>query len=184
MNQPYRPTVLDGYTDEVKGIYNLAEREAHRLGHPLIESDHLVLGTIAQRNNLAADALAKHGLGYARLPELSDQASSLLEHRNCFDGHDIDDTRPSLEVLNILQLARLLVMRENPRAADRRLGNPLHLLHAILLSHTQNPQMQRLLYAQGKTDHKVRPGVRLLQKNGVDPEALIATITAETRSQF
>jgi ATP-dependent Clp protease ATP-binding subunit ClpA len=184
MTTPYRPAILDAYTDEVKGSYTLAEREAHRLGHPLIESDHLVLGIIAQRNNMAADALTRHGLGYSRLQALSEQAGSLVEHRNCFDGHDIDDTRPSLEVLNILQLARLLVVRENPAAADRRLGTPRHLLQAILLTRTENPQMQRLLYAQGKADRKVRPGVKLLLKNGVDVESLYKEIAAEPHSWF
>ena len=184
MGTPYRPVVLDAYTDEVKDIYSLGEREAHRLGHPRIDSDHLVMGIIAQRHNLAADYLTKHGLTYARLPELSEQVAGNVAHRVCFDGHDIDDTRPSLEVLNILQLGRLLIVRENRAAADRRFATPLHLLQAILLRTTQNPQMQQLLYSPGKGGHQVRPGVKLLLANGVDIDELTSQIAAEPRSWF
>lgn len=184
MDYNFHPVPLGFFDKEVESAYDLAVLEAKTLGHPQVESDHLLLGIIRQRNNLAADLLSKAGLGFAKLPALRQQVADPAIKRVSFNGHNPADTPASGEVLDLLELGKLKKDRENPAASEKRFAHVVHLLRAMLLTETKNPQMHRLLYAQRVGSHKDRPAIRLLKISAVDIDQLRSQAEDKSRSWF
>jgi ATP-dependent Clp protease ATP-binding subunit ClpA len=60
--------VFERFTDRARRVLVLAQEEARLLGHPVIGSEHILLGLIAERTGLAAGVLSGAGvdLGPAR----------------------------------------------------------------------------------------------------------------------
>jgi ATP-dependent Clp protease ATP-binding subunit ClpC len=57
--------VLDRYSAEARNAVALAHDEAHRLGHPYIGTEHLLLGLLVEGDNAAARALQGAGASLA-----------------------------------------------------------------------------------------------------------------------
>ena len=57
--------MLDRYSAEARKAVALAHDEAHRLGHPYIGTEHLLLGLLAEGDNAAARSLQRAGASLA-----------------------------------------------------------------------------------------------------------------------
>lgn len=57
--------MLDRYSAEAREAVALAHDEAHRLGHPYVGTEHLLLGLLAEGDNAAARSLQRAGASLA-----------------------------------------------------------------------------------------------------------------------
>ncbi len=55
------------YTDRVQKVLMLAEKEARRLGHNYIGTEHLLLGLIQEGQGVAAQVLQSLGIGLEKV---------------------------------------------------------------------------------------------------------------------
>jgi ATP-dependent Clp protease ATP-binding subunit ClpA len=54
--------VFERFTDRARRVLVLAQEEARLLGHPMIGSEHLLLGLVAERHGVAAQVLSRAGV--------------------------------------------------------------------------------------------------------------------------
>jgi ATP-dependent Clp protease ATP-binding subunit ClpA len=65
--------VFERFTDRARRVLVLAQEEARQLGHPMIGSEHILLGLIAEQRGLAATVLSQAGVDLERTREEVDR---------------------------------------------------------------------------------------------------------------
>lgn len=156
------PMFLGFFADDVVEAYRLSRAEAFRMDHSEIESDHLLLGLVAQRNGIASEVLDSQGLFYNKLTELREEVRERRPRRVGGASLVLDDIKASLDVKQILEIAKLLARNEDLANSDIVRATTRHVLKALVMQGSDNSRIRLLL-----TDH-LRPGQEILFAHGID----------------
>jgi ATP-dependent Clp protease ATP-binding subunit ClpC len=112
---------FDGFTEQARKVFNLAEAECQRFQHRFIGTEHLLLGLVAEGDGIAAKILANLGV---ELENARDQTEDLLGRGN----HTIEGEIPlSPRVKKVIEQAR----DDAHRLGHHSLGTE-HLLLALV----------------------------------------------------
>jgi ATP-dependent Clp protease ATP-binding subunit ClpA len=72
--------VFERFTDRARRVLVLAQEEARLLGHPMLGSEHILLGLVAEEHGVAAAVLAHAGVELERAREEVDRLASRIGH--------------------------------------------------------------------------------------------------------
>lgn len=109
---------------KLNAILRYAQEEAVRTGSPSIETDHLVLGILRDRDNPACSALESLGIN---LDEYKNYLDSLDMRPEGIPFSAASEVRPSRRTGNIMNLAAMEAIRRSVDIVDAE-----HLLMAVL----------------------------------------------------
>lgn len=158
------------HTAELRAVINLAIKEARKLNHRYIGTEHLILGLLAHGESIPAQVFRDQGLN---LDTLREKILALL-HSNVNESHDVSHLKHGdFEWVHQQELAKAFRSQSFWHtmilAVDsaNRLGagevEPSHLLLALLRDPSNG--LDTLLAEKGVTVDWLRE--RLTEKNGV-----------------